>query len=105
MQVAFAEPQSGQPDTQGEVPAVFVELTEGATVRLTNMAYAKKASMNGRTSPQIMDELPKTAVGKIFKPDLRRSAITRVYNGAGWAGVGAQVTAVLEDKSSAWRRM
>jgi hypothetical protein len=41
---------------------------------------------------------------QIFKPDLRRSAITRVYNGAGWANVGAQVTAVLEDKSSAsWR--
>jgi hypothetical protein len=29
---------------------------------------------------EILDELPKTAVGKVFKPDLRRRAITRVYN-------------------------
>ena len=28
---------------------------------------------------EILDEMPKTAVGKVFKPDLRRSAITRVY--------------------------
>ena len=29
-----------------------------------------------------MDELPKTAVGKVFKPGLRKRAITRVYNAA-----------------------
>ena len=48
---------------------------------------------------EIMDELPKTAVGKIFKPDLRRSAITRVYNAAlAEDGVGAHVVKVVEDK-------
>jgi fatty-acyl-CoA synthase len=82
---------------------VFVELTEGATVTVDElMAYAKKHIHERAAYPkhlEIMDELPKTAVGKIFKPDLRRSAITRVYNGAlDKAGVGAQVTAVLEDK-------
>ena len=46
-----------------------------------------------------MDELPKTAVGKIFKPDLRKSAITRVYNAAlVKAGLPAEVTSVVEDK-------
>jgi hypothetical protein len=46
-----------------------------------------------------MDELPKTAVGKIFKPDLRRSAITRVYNAAlSEACIGASVIKVVEDK-------
>jgi hypothetical protein len=46
-----------------------------------------------------MDELPKTAVGKIFKPDLRKSAITRIYNKALTKdGVAAEVTSVVEDK-------
>jgi fatty-acyl-CoA synthase/long-chain acyl-CoA synthetase len=46
-----------------------------------------------------MPELPKTAVGKIFKPDLRKSAITRIYNAAlEKEGVPARVTSVLDDK-------
>ena len=48
---------------------------------------------------EILDELPKTAVGKVFKPDLRRSAITRVYNATLEAdGHSARVTEVIEDK-------
>ena len=31
---------------------------------------------------EVLPELPKTAVGKVFKPDLRRLAITRVYDAA-----------------------
>ena len=47
----------------------------------------------------ILEELPKTAVGKVFKPDLRKSAITRVYNGAlETAGVEARVVSVVDDK-------
>ena len=46
---------------------------------------------------EILPELPKTAVGKIFKPDLRKLAITRVYNEA-LEGTGATVGAVREDK-------
>ena len=43
---------------------------------------------------EILAELPKTAVGKVFKPDLRRRAITRVFDaaladgGVGGAGRG-----------------
>ena len=47
----------------------------------------------------ILDELPKTAVGKVFKPDLRKAAITRVYNSALEAeGLGARVVLVVDDK-------
>ena len=42
---------------------------------------------------------PKTAVGKIFKPDLRKRAIKRVFDDAfGKAGVNTHVTEVVEDK-------
>ncbi|MCB1368855.1 MAG: acyl-CoA synthetase, partial [Rhodobacteraceae bacterium] len=48
---------------------------------------------------EIMAELPKTAVGKIFKPDLRRMAITRVFDAAfKEAGLSASVAEVIEDK-------
>ena len=47
----------------------------------------------------IMDELPKTAVGKIFKPDLRGHAITRVYNETlEKNGCAARVANVMDDK-------
>jgi len=47
----------------------------------------------------IMDELPKTAVGKIFKPDLRKMAITRIFNETlEAANSGARVTSVIDDK-------
>ena len=46
---------------------------------------------------EVLAELPKTAVGKIFKPDLRRLAISRVYDAA-LQGTGARVVEVREDK-------
>ena len=102
-EVAFAG-AIGQPDAHaGEVPAAFVELTGAATVTVDAlMEFAQKHIHERAAYPkhlEIMDELPKTAVGKIFKPDLRKSAIMRVYNAAlDKAGVGAQVTGVVEDK-------
>jgi fatty-acyl-CoA synthase/long-chain acyl-CoA synthetase len=48
---------------------------------------------------EVLDELPKTAVGKVFKPDLRKRAITRIYNAAlEEAGIAARVTNVVDDK-------
>ena len=48
---------------------------------------------------EILDELPKTAVGKVFKPDLRRRAIRRVYDAAlAEGGSDARVADVVEDK-------
>ena len=48
---------------------------------------------------EIVPELPKTAVGKVFKPDLRRRAIARVFDAAlAGAGSGTRVAAVVEDR-------
>ncbi|MCF6443982.1 acyl-CoA synthetase [Nereida sp. MMG025] len=94
----------GQPDAHaGELPCAFVELVQGADVSVDElMAYAEKHVHERAAHPkhiEILDELPKTAVGKVFKPDLRKSAITRVYNAAlDKAGVAAQVTSVVESK-------
>tara|TARA_R110002073_G_scaffold66575_6_gene166194 strand:- start:579 stop:2471 length:1893 start_codon:yes stop_codon:yes gene_type:complete len=101
--VAFAG-AIGQPDAHaGEVPCVFVELVSGATVTEDElMKFAKDHISERAAHPkhlQIMDELPKTAVGKIFKPDLRKIAIARIYDAAlSNADVAAEVAEVVEDK-------
>ncbi|MFT5631239.1 MAG: fatty-acyl-CoA synthase [Gammaproteobacteria bacterium] len=101
--VAFAG-AIGQPDAHaGEIPCVYVELVDGATVTEAElMAYAKENIHERAAHPkhlEIMDELPKTAVGKIFKPDLRKRAITRIFNAAlANAGIAAEVGSVAEDK-------
>ena len=101
--VAFAG-AIGQPDAHaGEIPCAYVELVDGATVTEEELlAYAKERIHERAAHPkyiEIMDELPKTAVGKTFKPDLRRRAITRVYNDAlSKADVAAEVAEVAEDK-------
>jgi len=101
--VAFAG-AIGQPDAHaGEVPCAFVELVEGAQVTEDElMAFCKEKVHERAAQPKhmtIMDELPKTAVGKIFKPDLRKNAITRIYNAElEAAGVAARITSVTDDK-------
>ncbi len=101
--VAFAG-AIGQPDAKaGELPAAFVELVVGSTATVDDlMAFAKERIGEKAAIPkhmEIMAELPKTAVGKIFKPDLRKSAITRIFNAAlSEAGVAAEVESVTEDK-------
>lgn len=99
--VAFAG-AIGQPDSfAGELPCVYVELVAGATATEAELMEHARAHVHERAAHpkhlEIMPELPKTAVGKIFKPDLRRRAIQRVYDGA-LAGTGAQVVEVIEDK-------
>ncbi|RZA13307.1 MAG: hypothetical protein EOP02_28610 [Proteobacteria bacterium] len=94
----------GQPDAHaGELPCAYVELVKGATATVEDlMAYAGKHISERAALPkylEILPELPKTAVGKVFKPDLRRMAITRTYDAAlAAAGVPAHVTSVIEDK-------
>ncbi len=101
--VAFAG-AIGQPDAHaGEVPCAFVELTDGANVTVEElMTYAKERIHERAAHPkhlEILSELPKTAVGKVFKPDLRKSAITRVLNASlEKSGVDATVVEVSEDK-------
>ncbi len=94
----------GQPDAHaGEVPCVYVELIDGADVSVDDLnAYLKEHVGEKAAIPkyvEILDELPKTQVGKIFKPDLRKMAITRVYDAAmAKADINANVEAVFEDK-------
>ncbi len=94
----------GQPDAHaGEVPAAYVELVQGAEVTSDElMTFAAKHIPERAAHPkhlEVLDELPKTAVGKVFKPDLRRLAITRVCNAAlDKAGQSAEITEVIEDK-------
>jgi acyl-CoA synthetase (AMP-forming)/AMP-acid ligase II len=101
--VAFAG-AIGQPDAHaGEVPCAFVELVDGAEVTVDElMDYATKHIHERAAQPkhlEILSELPKTAVGKVFKPDLRRRAISRVYNAALVnSDVPAEVAEVIEDK-------
>ncbi len=94
----------GQPDAHaGEVPCAFVELVEGASVTEEELLEFCKANVQERAAHpkhiRIMNELPKTAVGKIFKPDLRKDAIIRIYDGAlKTAGHAARVASVSDDK-------
>ncbi|WP_347137658.1 acyl-CoA synthetase [Paracoccus sp. SSK6] len=99
--VAFAG-AIGQPDSfAGELPCVYVELVAGAQATEAELLAHAKAHIHERAAipkhVEILPELPKTAVGKIFKPDLRRLAIKRVYDAA-LAGTGAHVAEVVEDK-------
>ncbi|GAB5445418.1 acyl-CoA synthetase [Gymnodinialimonas sp.] len=101
--VAFAG-AIGQPDAfAGELPCAYVELVDGATTSVADlMAYASEHVHERAAIPkylEILEELPKTAVGKVFKPDLRKRAITRIYNDAlEKAGHAARVVEVREDK-------
>jgi len=101
--VAFAG-AIGQPDAHsGELPCAFVELVDGATVTEEELLEHCRIHVHERAAQPkhmtILTELPKTAVGKVFKPDLRKHAITRVYNGAlEKAGVEARVVSVIDDK-------
>ncbi len=101
--VAFAG-AIGQPDAHsGEVPCAFVELVDGASATEQELLDYCKVHVHERAAQPkhmtILDELPKTAVGKVFKPELRKQAITRIYNGAlEEAGVAARVATVIDDK-------
>ncbi len=94
----------GQPDAHsGELPCVYVELVDGATVSEAELLAHMKEYVEERAAipkyVEILDELPKTAVGKILKNDLRKLAIARVYTAAlQKAGLDATVPSVVEDK-------
>lgn len=94
----------GQPDAHsGEIPCVYVELVAGATVTDKELLAFLKEHVKERAAVpkyvEIVSELPKTAVGKILKNDLRKLAISRVYSKSlRKAGLDVTVAGVLEDK-------
>jgi fatty-acyl-CoA synthase len=94
----------GQPDSfAGELPCAYVELVAGKTVTPDALLEFAREHIHERAAVpkhvEILEALPKTAVGKVFKPDLRRRAITRVFNATlAGAGQNAKVAEVTEDK-------
>ncbi|MCV6576797.1 MAG: acyl-CoA synthetase [Cohaesibacter sp.] len=94
----------GQPDEHsGEVPCAYVELVAGASVDMDELrSYCKRHIHERAAVPkhiEVLPELPKTAVGKVFKPDLRKLAIKRVYDQVlSEADLESRVVQVVEDK-------
>jgi len=94
----------GQPDAKvGEMPCAYVELVGNAKVTTRELLEHAAERIPERAAVpkyiEVMPELPKTAVGKIFKPDLRRAAIIRVFNGLfDEHKIPARVVEVVEDK-------
>jgi hypothetical protein len=85
------------------VPCAYVELVKGAEVTEAELLEHARAHVHERAAQpkhvEILPELPKTAVGKIFKPELRKLAIRRVYDQAlANAEVAAEVAEVAEDR-------
>jgi len=94
----------GQPDAHaGEVPCVYVELIDGKSVTEAELLDYAAAHIDERAAVpkhlEIVAELPKTAVGKVLKNELRKLAIARVYTQALHdAGIEADVAEVYEDR-------
>jgi acyl-CoA synthetase (AMP-forming)/AMP-acid ligase II len=94
----------GQPDAHaGELPCAYVELADGTTATVEELlAFATENVPEDAAIPkyiEVLGELPKTAVGKVFKPALRKMAIIRVYGAAlAAARIEAEIE-VIEDKT------
>jgi acyl-CoA synthetase (AMP-forming)/AMP-acid ligase II len=94
----------GQPDAYaGELPCAYVELTQNASVDAVALKEWAAHRVSERAARpvhvEVLDELPKTAVGKVYKPDLRARALRRVFGAAlEEAGIRAEVTAVDDKK-------
>jgi len=74
----------GRPDPHaGEIPVAFVQLQEKADLAPDQILEYLKAEIGEKAAVpkeiRIIDEIPLTPVGKIFKPALRWQAIQRVY--------------------------
>jgi fatty-acyl-CoA synthase len=74
----------GRPDPHaGEIPVAYVQLQEESDLKEEQILEHVKQHIGERAAiPKeilILDEMPLTPVGKIFKPALRWDAIKRVY--------------------------
>ncbi|MEM7132218.1 MAG: acyl-CoA synthetase [Chloroflexota bacterium] len=75
----------GRPDARvGELPVVYVELKPDASATTDElMTFAQEHIGERAAVPKeiiILDEIPQTAVGKIFKPTLTFEQVTQVFN-------------------------
>ncbi len=96
----------GKPDAHsGELPVAYVQLAPGASAGAEEIQAFVRARIGERAANPvnifIIDALPLTGVGKIFKPALRQDAIRRVYEEitaplAAAAGRGVTVTVAAD---------
>ena len=92
----------GQPDARvGELPCAYVELIKGSDVSEAELTKHSEENIGEKAAVpkylELVEEMPKTPIGKIFKPELRKRAITRVYNQAlEKAGLPARVQEVVD---------
>lgn len=75
----------GRPDARvGELPVVYVEFKPGQSATVDELMTFAQENIGERAAvPKeiiILDEIPQTAVGKIFKPTLTFEQVTQVYN-------------------------
>jgi fatty-acyl-CoA synthase len=76
----------GRPDPRvGEMPVAYVQLQEGSNLTADKILEHLQQSIGERAAvPKevfIVDEMPLTTVGKIFKPALKWETIKQVYQG------------------------
>ena len=94
----------GRPDAYaGEVPVAYVQLKEGADPdKASLMAFAQTAISERAAIPKhiaVIDTMPLTGVGKIFKPDLRRREIgAAIHEHLAKSGIDATIN--VEDSQS-----
>lgn len=82
--VAMAAAVGMADEYAGELPVVYVQLRAGATASAESLlAYAAEHIDERPACPKrviILDALPVTAVGKVFKPRLREDITVRLLN-------------------------
>ncbi len=94
----------GQPDSYaGEVPVAYVTLREGARVTDADLErFARETVAERPAAPKairILDAMPVTAVGKIFKPKLREDAAVHAAHAAlSTAGLSGLAVTARTDK-------
>ncbi|QIB64128.1 acyl-CoA synthetase [Kineobactrum salinum] len=93
----------GQPDSYaGELPCVYVVPTPGSSIDINELSDWIRSHIAERAAAPVyieeLEEMPVTAVGKIFKPTLRKMATERVVTDKlQAAGIDSTVT-VSDDK-------
>ncbi|WP_322083355.1 acyl-CoA synthetase [Burkholderia sp. BCC1972] len=95
----------GRPDPHaGELPVAYVQLRAGVVATEAELLTFLKAEIRERAAMprqvHIVESMPLTAVGKIFKPELKRRETKDALEGAlRDGGVVFQSLAVVDDKS------
>jgi len=95
----------GRPDAHaGELPVAYVQLKPGTSTTEQELVDFLKAEISERAALpkflRIVEQIPLTAVGKIFKPALKqREARDALLTALGEAGISVEALEVSDDRS------